>query len=467
MSALPEREPLEPLPGPEPVPEQPDAPPQGPKRKGGGLAVLLFLGGLGLGAWLFNQQDALDSAAFGQGGGPSLVRTVTVDRSDLPATIRLGGTITAQTFAAIRAPRLRRGSRGGAGGPGADGGGGLTLITMAEPGSNVQAGEVVAEFDRQEQQELIDRQEAAVVQAAAMIDSQRARLMIDMEMKRQELVNAKAEYEKAVLDRRKGEVLSEIQAEILDNQVKETEATYRQLESEVALLEEAQKAALKTFEIDKAQEEIDLKRAEMNAEHMVVKTPISGTVVMQTTFRGGTFAQTSAGDDVNPGTYFMQIVDPASMVLEAQVNQADSQRIRVGMPATIRLDAYPDESWEGRVLSVAAMTGGTQSGRSRSGTGDYVRNITVTVEILERDKRIIPDLSASADIVLQNHPEQLVVPREAVRKNGEQWIAQVREGEKGFESRPVEIGPRNDTHVAVVEGLEPGDEVALDPVAVQ
>lgn len=444
------------MPAPEPAAPQPP-----PRPASGFLAVLLFVVGVAGGAWYHQRAETAEIAGT-TAAGP--VRTAVAARGTLPDSIRLAGTITAQQFAAIRAPRLQSSRRV----PGGGGGAGLTLVEMATPGSTVQAGSVVAEFDRQSMQLAIDTQQASVVQAEAMIESQRARQMIELETKRQDYVTAKAEYDKAVLNLRSAEVRSEIEAEVLKNARDEAEATFRQLESEVALLEESQRAGLRTFQIDRDQERVDLKRAELNADKMLVRTPIDGVAVVQTSFRGGSFAQAAEGDEIRPGTYFLQIVDPSSMVLEAQINQADSQRVRVGMKAMVRLDAYPDQAWEGRVASIAAMTGGSGDGRFRSGVGSFVRNITVTVEILENDPRIIPDLSASADVVTSEHPDVLLAPREALqRTDGDSWFVQVRRGAEEFIRQSVELGPMNDTHVAITAGLNAGDELALEPVAEQ
>jgi len=215
---LPSRDPLDaagsPLPLPErpaprPVPvEEPERP--GRKRPGGWSALMLVLLGAGAGWWLYSQTDGaaeLMTATSGGGPGGAIVRTAKVTTGDLADTIRLSGAVAAQSFAAIRAPQIRRGRRSQGGG----GAGGLTLIDMVEPGVTVQKGQVVAEFDRQSQQQTIDDQEASVVQAGAVIDSTRAQLMIERETKRQEMVTAQAEFEKAKMDLRTASVRSEIE----------------------------------------------------------------------------------------------------------------------------------------------------------------------------------------------------------------------------------------------------------------
>ena len=288
-SAMPEPAPR-PL-GPEPVPEpewEPEPPP--PPRRDTGLTALLMLGlGAAVGAWLYLGQDPVTDFGGGGGGPAGYYNAVTATRGELRETLRVGGSIRAEDYAAIRAPQIRAGRRGGGGGGGA--GGGLTLIRMAEPGSVVKKGDVVAEFDRQSQQQLIDDREAQVAQAAALVKSQEANLMIEREETRQKVVAAKAEYEKARLDLRTAEVRSEIEAEILKNRMEEAESSYRQLEMELKLLEASHAAALRQVEIDLQQQQVDLKRADLNTRYMLLPTPIDGIVVLETIFRGGSFAQ--------------------------------------------------------------------------------------------------------------------------------------------------------------------------------
>jgi len=424
------------------------------------LLAALFVGGLVLGYVLY---DRLPSIGSETGSGVAQLATARAERGDLRWTLRLGGTISAESFAAIVAPRLRFGRRSNRNsGRGSQ----MTLINMAEPGSRVEAGSIVAEFDRQSQQERIDDQQAQVTQAESQILFRQANLAIELENTRQQARVAKAAHQKAALDSRTAEVRSAIEAEILALAVKETEATSKQLDEEARLLEIAQQAALRQVEIERDQQRVDLDRAEMNAKKMAVRTPISGTVVMMTLFRSGTFMQVAPGDEVYSGAYFMQIVDPARMLLEASLNQADAQNIRPGQKAEIRLDAYADKVWKGRVVSVAAMTGsGGGSRRFRTGTGEHVRNITVKLAIDESDSLIIPDLSASADVLLEAETDALLVPREALTREGDDWFVLVRsEGGQEPERRSVEVGSRNETHAAVNSGLQEGEEVILGAV---
>jgi multidrug resistance efflux pump len=390
------------------------------------------------------------------------VRTVRVFKGDFTPTLRISGTIAAKSFAAIVAPQMR-----GGGGPDGFSGRSLVLMKMAEPGSYVKKGDLVAEFDRQDQEERMYRLRAEVVEAEANLEKRRAELAIELETARQEFRMAEGEFGKAGLDLRTAEVRSTIEADLLRLAAQESEAAFRQKQQEVALLEKSHQAELRGLELVVRQEELDQKRGEINAERMAMRTPIPGTVVMMTTFRGaGQFSQVALGDELRSGTYFMQIVDPSSMVLEASFNQSDTQRLRVGQDTEVRLDAYPGRVWPGRLVSVGASTAASGAGMRgpSSGTGDYVRNVPVLVAIDGTDREIIPDLSGSADVVLSEQTDVLLVLREAVvHENGETIVYVA--GGKQPRRQQVELGPGSDTQVVVLSGVSEGDTLLVAPPA--
>jgi multidrug efflux pump subunit AcrA (membrane-fusion protein) len=338
----------------------------------------------------------------------------------------------------------------------------MILVKLAPPGSRVKKGDVIAEFDRQWQLQRIDDQQAQVVQAEANISKRKAELAIIRQATLQTLKLARAEMEKARLDLKTAEVRSAIDAEKLKLAAEETAARHKQLEAEIPLMELSQAAEIRALEYRRDREKIDRERAERNADRMIVRAPMDGAVVMQTTFRAGQPGTVQEGDQVYPGSLFMQVVDPSVMILNAAVNQTGSHELRLGQHATIRLDAYPDRSWPGRLYSIGAMAATSTYGFRGGSRAEYVRQIPVRFQIDASDPRIIPDLSGSATVLLAEEKHVLIVPREALeRKDGEAY-ARVRRADGAWERRRVELGSANATHVVVHGGLDEGAEVALE-----
>jgi HlyD family secretion protein len=142
------------------------------------------------------------------------------------------------------------------------------------------------------------------------------------------------------------------------------------------------------------------------------------------------------------------------MQLDSSVNQVDSEKLRIGQPAIVHFDAFPGIELKGTVMSVGAM--GARTGRENY----YVRSIPVRVDIHGGDPRIIPDLSASADVILGEVPNALRAPLAAVREQDGRAYVYLKTRE-GFQAREVKLGMRNEVEVAIESGLKAGDEILL------
>ncbi len=362
-----------------------------------------------------------------------------------------------------------RGSRGsaGAGSGGGPGGGGgpmagasdfsLVLQTLVPPGSRVKKGDVVAEFDRQYMLTRLDDYRASVEQVEASIGILKANLEVDKKAHNQTILVAQSDLEKARIDLKTLPVQSEIDAERLRLREEEAAARHKQYLSEVKYKEISHAAQWRVAELERDQTKIELARAEANADRMLVKAPMDGITVMQQTIRGDQFAQIQQGDMLFPGMMFMRIVEPNSMVVNASINQADSERIRIGQKARVRFDAYPDLELPAHVYSIAAMprTGGFR--------GSFVKEVPVVLKLDKLDPRVIPDLTVSAEVVLAREEQATVASLESIFRDGDGGapFAFVK-GPSGWERREVELGLASHLAAVVRNGLRPGDVVAAE-----
>jgi HlyD family secretion protein len=147
--------------------------------------------------------------------------------------------------------------------------------------------------------------------------------------------------------------------------------------------------------------------------------------------------------------------------VNAAVNPADIQSIRIGQKAKVRLDAYSNVILDGHVSGIGAIAGQGGGRFRRSGSGLYLKTVPVEITIDTPDDRVLPDLSASADVSLSSMHADVIIPRAALAKGeSEATVVYVRTTD-GFEPREVELGDHNDTHVIVVDGVNEGEEVLL------
>ncbi len=346
----------------------------------------------------------------------------------------------------------------GLGGAPGGGGGDFTLVLqhLVKPGTIVKQGDTVAEFDRQYMLQRLEDYQATMETAKAQLAQQKANLDLTRFTHNQNVEKAKGALDKAKLDMKTLPVLSTIDAERVKLMLEEAEAQYKQQLAEGKFIDEQEKAQLKYAELEFKTLQIEYQRSQQNADRMLAKANIAGMTVMQNIFRGSEFAQIQQGDQIYPGQFFMQVVDPNSMIINATVNQVDGEQLRIGMKARVRFDAYPGLEVPAHIVNIAAVP---KSGGMRA---SFVREIPVRLKIDQMDKRIIPDLSCSVDVVMLEEKDAVVAPLAGVFADGEtgKRVVYIKNGE-AWDRREVEVSLENYL-VASVKGLNKGDVIALD-----
>jgi multidrug efflux pump subunit AcrA (membrane-fusion protein) len=413
----------------------------------GGVAVTAAL----LGVWGITGFIQTGSSAETQpkmakleGAAPSGLRIVEVKTGDEDRTIRVTGTTAARHYASIAALRMR----------GPDSGRALVLIYLAKSGSMIKKGEVVAQIDGQSLKDHVDEVHSQVVQAESDIRKRKAELAIDWENLQQTVREAKAELDQAKLDASASEVRTPVDVELLKLAVEESEAHYKQVQQDLKTKQESYRAEMRILELTRDRHQRHRDRHAHDLERFTMRAPMDGLVVMESIWRGGQMGQVEQGDQVAPGQPFMKIVDTSSMQLTATVSQVGSDELRLGQMARIYFDAFSDLKLDAKVFSIGAIA----SGGWRQNY--YIRNLPLTLSINSDDPRVIPDLSASAEIVVGKHAGVTVIPSDAVHASaGRVFVYVVKNG--GFEPRDVELGLRNARLAEITQGLRVGEQVLV------
>ena len=402
------------------------------------LAVVALLGVVGW-RWMESQKAAEQAAA------QPIFKTATVVSGPFELRMRVSGQTSARNFSNVTVPRL----------VGPESNRPMMLTKLAPPGVMVKAGTRVSEMDAQAMLDHIDDVHSTVLQAESDVAKRRAEQQIEWENLQQSLRVAKSTLDKAKLDASSGEVLTSIDRELLKLSVEEAQAAYDELSTDLAFKQASQKAelAVLSFTLERHMRHRD--RHKKDAERFKVDTPLGGLVVLQSMYSGGEPRQIQEGDQVFSGQSILKVVAQNSMQVEGNISQADSQLFRVGQVASIGLDAFPGVTLKGKIYSLGAIAA---AGFRQT---NYIRNVPVRVEILGTDRRLIPDLSASADILLDQQPSAILVPRAAVVAENSKHFVYVRKGNQ-FEKRAIELGPRNYTQQVVRSGVTQGEEVALN-----
>ena len=166
------------------------------------------------------------------------------------------------------------------------------------------------------------------------------------------------------------------------------------------------------------------------------------------------------GASVRQRQAIINLPDVTKMKVDCKIHESLISQVREGLPATIRIDAFPDRVFNGRVATVSSvpMSGSWPNYDLR----EYALEISLTDEP-ETIRQLRPGLTAQVSIVADRRPDVLQVPVQAVVKAGRETLAFVMNDEGGVERRLVTLNGTNSTAAAIADGVREGERVVLNP----
>lgn len=370
--------------------------------------------------------------------------SVAVKRGNFRQILRLSGTVGAVQSYGVQAPRLS-GQMSST----------MVITKIVRNGTRVRAGDVLVELDRQSQLKNILDKQAEYDNLVQQIKKKQADHASARAGDETELKGAEVDVQTARVEMRKNEVIPGYQAEINKVNLAEAEAKLKQLKDTFALKREAQAAELRILEIQRDRAKMAADYAQGNIENMTVKSPMAGLAVLIPSYKGTRMVDPQEGDEVRSGGSIMVVVNPSDMQVTARVNQVDISQVYVGQPAEIRLDAYPDLVFPGKVESISAI--GTPSTYIKR-----IRYFSAVISIEGSNPKLLPDLTAAVDLQLENAKDVLILPREAVViRNGRAMVEVLENGKS--KPQPIKISLMSDCEVVIESGLKEGIIVSLNP----
>ena len=193
-------------------------------------------------------------------------------------------------------------------------------------------------------------------------------------------------------------------------------------------------------EINRLQAEIN--KAESDLEDTTITSPFDGVILSLPAFEGG---------KVNPGETVVEISHPNDFQLEGSIDEIDVLHITAGMNAFITIDAESSLNVSG-VVEEISITPSVQQG---------VVSYSVTVGLESVPSVQLRDgLSAVAEIVIENSPNQIAIPLNAIRGPEDNPFVLIKT-ESAVENRAVRLGLSDDFWVSVVDGLGEGETILV------
>jgi biotin carboxyl carrier protein len=320
--------------------------------------------------------------ASGNEGSPAPEQQTGAPAPAAAGALRLTGVVEAVRSRTVSVPRLRGASLAP-----------MVITYLIPAGTRVEPGDLLVVLDRQEQELLAFTAQAELIDLDGQIAKKRADQRAAEAKDMTELVAARNDVARARLAVQTNDLIARVAAEKYALALEQAEARLAQLEATYRLKREAAAADLEILVIRRERSARALERALGNAELMDIRAPFPGLAVVKTLYRSGTgMAQIVEGDEVRPGQALVDIVDTSEMQVRARVNQADAEFVHPGQRATVRLDGFPELEFEGVIDQVTPLA-------VTSAVSDKVRTLTAIVAIRGRQDALLPDLTASVEVL--------------------------------------------------------------------
>ena len=367
-------------------------------------------------------------------------QTSVVEQRKFSQVLRLSGTTQATRSFIVSAPQLEGAQLGN-----------LNITAIVPAGSSVKQDEILVQFDPQAQVKDYLEKQKTYTDLFSQVEQKKAEGEIAKAKDDTALAQAENALKKARLEVQRNEIVSRIDAEKNQEALEEAQATLAQIKKTYDLKRTAAAAAARILEIQRDRAQEAMRYAQSNSEKMTIRAPMNGVAVLNTIWLGSRMGTVQKGDSIQPGVPFMQVVDPSQMEVRAMVSQSDLDRVHAGQTATVHFDAYPGMSLPAVLSEVSPL--GEQGKFS-----EKIRTFSALFAIQGNDPRLLPDLSAALDIVLQSSDITLVVPRGAVSREPSGDFVWLKTA-TGYDKHPVKLGPISDTEAVLLSGVSKGDIV--------
>jgi HlyD family secretion protein len=200
------------------------------------------------------------------------------------------------------------------------------------------------------------------------------------------------------------------------------------------------------------QTEVELHQAQKALGDATIVSPIDGTVLAKNVEEGDTVVSSNQG--FSEGTTLCAIADLRSVQVRGSIDEVDIGTVKIGQSADLKVDAYPDRTYPGKVVNVFPQGAAAPGG---------LTTFTVIIEVDNTDRSLLSNMTASITIKTKEMKNLLLVPFAAIRPGDkpDEITVYVR-NEKGIpEKKTVKLGATDYENYEVKEGLKQGDLVKI------
>ncbi len=364
----------------------------------------------------------------------------TVQKGDFVVRVTATGELKAKRSVKIQGPQGMRSARIYQ----------TNITDMVAEGTVVKEGDYVATLDKTELDGKIKESQTEIDKIETQLEQAKIDTIIELRGIRDDLVNLKfsKEEKKLQVEQSKFEPQMVIQQAEID--LKRTERDYSQLLNKYSLTQEKSAAVISEIITSLKKEQLRMDRYSELASSFRIKAPKDGMVIYTRSWNGkvGPGSQISTWNPV-----VAELPDLSDMVSKTFVNEVDISKVKKGQEVKLKVDAFPDNEYTGKVIKVANI-------------GETLKNydskvFEVTVQVNESDSILRPAMTTSNEIVTDIYKDVISIPLEALFSD---TLAYVYKDEAGdIIKQEVITGASNDNEIIIEHGLADNNEIYFAP----
>ena len=330
--------------------------------------------------------------------------------------------------------------------------GDLKITKLIEDGKEVKIGDVLVEFDQAEiQKAIIDAKaelDIAKAELEKLIANQNSRiedLESDLKMQKISYKISKLELEQATYE-------ADIRKKEIQLQLNQAKISLDKASEEILNQKKIHIQEIKQKEINIKQLGDNLKDAYDSLTKLTIKADHQGLVIIEKSWMNGN--QWQVGDQPWSGWPLISLPDLSELKAETQINEVDISKLKLEQDVRLKLDAYPDTTFTGKVTSIATLA-------RKKDKKSKVKVFPVEILINGMHKLLMPGMTISCQIIINKTDKELYIPIESLKKNKDKFYVYFKKG-SSFNEKEVTIGEYNTDYVVIEKGLKKGDVIALD-----
>ncbi|MEK7776366.1 MAG: efflux RND transporter periplasmic adaptor subunit [Planctomycetota bacterium] len=196
-----------------------------------------------------------------------------------------------------------------------------------------------------------------------------------------------------------------------------------------------------------------LHAAKVSLKYTFIRAPFDAVVLTKNADIGDIVTPLGAGANAIAGV--VTIADMSSLLVEADVSESNLRKVKAGQPCEIQLDAIPDVRFRGMVYMIVPT-----ADRSKA-------SVMVKVKFLEKDPRVLPEMSAKVAFLEKPVTAEEQRPRVVLNKgimisrDGQQAVFLIKEN-RAIET-PITTGAQLGDMIEIVAGVAAGEQVVVNP----